>query len=128
MPPPIARVDPVQDTYFGTAVTDPYRWMEAQPPEYTDWLLAQAAYADEQLAALPERDALLARIRELRGSRTERFDYAWAGDREFSQRADPGRRVPVLTVRRAGDGTGEERVLVDPNEIPGEAHHHLGFY
>jgi prolyl oligopeptidase len=126
MPAPTARVEPVQDTYFGVTITDPYRWMEAQSPEYEQWLLAQAAYADEQLAELPGRDALLARIRELRGSRTERFGYAWAGGWEFSQLSDPARRVPVLTCRPTGGGA--ERVLVDPNEIPGEAHHHLGFY
>ena len=30
--PAAAKVEPVTDTYFGTAITDPYRWMETTPP------------------------------------------------------------------------------------------------
>ncbi len=26
--PPVARVEPVSETFFGQAVVDPYRWME----------------------------------------------------------------------------------------------------
>ena len=60
--PPRAEVREVTDTYFGTPVADPYRWMEDKGPALDAWMKAQAAYAKARLDALPERDALLKRI------------------------------------------------------------------
>ncbi|HVQ96231.1 MAG TPA: prolyl oligopeptidase family serine peptidase [Mycobacteriales bacterium] len=123
--PPIARVEPVQDSYFGTAVADPYRWMETPSAGYAQWLAGQGAWAAEQFAALPDRDPLRRRIRELRGTGTQRAGFSWAGEWEFCLRTDPGAPVAALTVQ---SGDGVERVLLDPATIPGPGHHHLGFY
>ena len=61
--PPVAPVEPVTDTYFGTNVTDPYRWMEDRSaPRFVDYLMKQGAYARGALDAIPGRDALQARI------------------------------------------------------------------
>ena len=63
MTPPVARVEVVQDTYFGTTIEDPYRWLEEwQSPEARAWLDAQGAHARTYLDALPQRGALLDRI------------------------------------------------------------------
>jgi prolyl oligopeptidase len=123
--PPIARVEPVQDSYSGITVTDPYRWMETPSAEYARWLAGQGAWAAEQFAALPDRDPLRRRIRELRGTGTQRAGVSWAGEWEFCLRTDPGSPVSALTVQ---SGDGVERVLLDPATIPGPGHHHLGFY
>src|SRR5471030_2823971 len=56
--PPVAPVRPVTETYFGTTVVDPYRWMEAEGPEWKTYALAEAAYAKSVLDAIPGRDAL----------------------------------------------------------------------
>ena len=38
-PPPVAKVVPVTDDYYGTTVTDPYRWMErGDDPDWLPWL------------------------------------------------------------------------------------------
>src|SRR5690242_14988132 len=64
--PPIAPVRPVTDDYHGTKVTDPYRYFENfQDPEVRAWVKGQAEYARRTLGAIPGRNALLARIREL---------------------------------------------------------------
>ncbi len=58
--PPVARLSPVTDTYFGTPVVDDYRWMETFPrtPEWDTWLKGQADYARRVLDALPDRAAM----------------------------------------------------------------------
>jgi prolyl oligopeptidase len=63
---PVAAVKPVVDDYFGTKVSDPYRYMEAlKDPEVQAWFKGQNDYARATLAALPGRAKLLARIQEL---------------------------------------------------------------
>jgi len=74
---PVAPVRSVTDEYFGTRVVDPYRWMESEHAELTTWLGAQGAYTTEQLARVPGRDKLHARIRELDRTRmSERARFA----------------------------------------------------
>jgi hypothetical protein len=51
------------------------------------------------LDGLPDRQALLDRLRELRASEPERHGFAFAGDRAFWLRSDPDAGVPVLVVR-----------------------------
>src|SRR5689334_18942244 len=64
--PPVARTVDVVDHQFGIDVPDPYRWMEgADNPEYKTWLAAQGEWSRAQLAKLPGRDALFARVREI---------------------------------------------------------------
>jgi prolyl oligopeptidase len=60
---PPARRASVVDDYFGTRVPDPYRWMEdLNSPELKQWVDAENALAFTYLHALPQRDALKARI------------------------------------------------------------------
>src|SRR4029453_18022169 len=63
---PSARRADVIDNYVGTKVADPYRWMEdLNSPELKQWIDAKNALAFGYLNALPQRDALKARITEL---------------------------------------------------------------
>lgn len=64
--PPVAPIRTVTDNFFGTPVPDPYRYFEnLADPEVQRWIKGQAAFAARSLHAIPHRDALLARIREL---------------------------------------------------------------
>jgi hypothetical protein len=68
MTPPTARIDMVYDTYFGTTVADPYRWLEDwEGAEARAWLDAQAACAG--VPGCAARTSLLAgsRILPFRG-------------------------------------------------------------
>ena len=64
--PSKATVREVTDTYFGTKIVDPYRWMEdAKSPETAAWMKAQADYTRAYLDRLPMRAQLLKRLEEL---------------------------------------------------------------
>src|SRR5271155_1298668 len=63
---PVAPVQPVTDTYFGTPVVDPYRWMEnLKSPEVQSWMKAQNDYTRDYLSHLPGREALIKRVESL---------------------------------------------------------------
>lgn len=66
--PPVARVEPVTETFFGQSVTDPYRWMENdKDPEWEPYVKGQADYVRKVFDAIPERAAMATRIGELSG-------------------------------------------------------------
>src|SRR5262245_36099215 len=61
--PPLARTVDVVDKQFGIDAPDPYRWMEGgENAEYTAWLRGEGELAAKQLAAIPGRDKLHARL------------------------------------------------------------------
>jgi prolyl oligopeptidase len=54
------------DEYFGTKVTDPYRWLENDMSEETkSWVIAENKVTDAYLAKIPFRDAIKARLTQL---------------------------------------------------------------
>src|SRR5919205_100220 len=95
--PPGARVEVVRETFHGTPLEDPYRWMEDwRSEEAQAWFAGQSAYAQELFDALPERDALLKRIEELGDAGPVLRDFEMAGDRVFYLRLDPGDNLAKL--------------------------------
>ena len=61
--PPVAPVKPVTDDYFGTKVTDNYRYMENfNDEDVQQWVKAQADYTTNVLKQLPGRDAFFNRM------------------------------------------------------------------
>lgn len=122
LPPPTPSI-PVTDTYHGTAVVDPYRWMEdMKSPAFQGWLKAQADHAGAVLATLPGRAALRQRLGDLADSGTTTRGYAVAGGRTFYLKRVPGEATEKLWVREGV--AGAERTLLDPNAIPGQTGRH----
>ena len=118
--PPVARVEPVTDTYFGERVADPYRWMEdGKDRDWLPFMQGQDAHAREQLAALPQRAALLARIRQLSGDVASPGAIARAGGRTFHEQRPAGSDHYQLFVL---DGD-RSRLLVNPGAVAGDAGH-----
>jgi len=119
--PPQARVEVVRDEYFGRVIEDPYRWMEDyKGAEAQAWLRVQADHAAQVLGALPERDALLARISALSDAGPEMSHLSVAGGRVFALRQNPGENLPQLVMYAAPDTP--ETTLLDPNAMSGDAH------
>lgn len=116
--PPAAAPRPVQDTYFGVTVDDPFRYFENHTdPEVAAWMRAQADYARALLDALPGRqriaeriaaydDAVAARMAELQRRPGGLYFYEKRGvaDDQFK-----------LYLRRGLKGP--EKLLVDPEAI-----------
>jgi len=64
--PPYSSVEPVTEVLHGVPVTDPYRWLEDQEsPRTREWLAAQTQYARAYLDAIPGRERIRERIRDL---------------------------------------------------------------
>jgi prolyl oligopeptidase len=116
--PPVAPMRPVVDNYFGTKVTDPYRYMEnLRNPEVAGWMKAQNAYTRGVLAHIQGRDELLARIGQLDESVPARVDdiKLLSTGRYFYLKSFSKDSVFKLYMR---DGTsGQEKLLVDPEEL-----------
>src|ERR1700722_19208105 len=113
---PVAPMRPVTDTYFGTAVVDPYRWMEnLKSPEVQSWMKAQNDYTRDYLSHLPGRDDLIKRVEALDNASTRIGDLGLYGSRYFYYKITPQDQTPKLYAR---DGlTGEERLLADPQVL-----------
>lgn len=127
MTPPVARVETVTDTYFGTTIDDPYRWLEDwQSDEARAFVEQQGAYARAYLDSLPAREPLLARISELSDAGPVLYNFQVEGGRSFYLRRDPGDNVPKLVVRVTPDAS--EKILLDPNALSGDVHTVIDWY
>ena len=118
--PPVATVKVVTDEYFGTKVTDPYRYMEdLKDPQVQAWFKAQNDYTRAVLERIPGRTELLARIKELDESEPATIGSVRAvpGGRIFYTKRLASEEVAKLYMR---DGwSGEEKLLLDPAKFDG---------
>ena len=110
---PETRTVDVVDTLWGTAVADPYRWLEDdRDPEVMAWVANQAETATSFLHSLPGRDELRQRCEEL-------FNHPRVGiprrigEKVFLTRNNGLQNQSVIFVQDQ-DGA-EERVFLDPN-------------
>jgi len=105
-PPPSAPVRPVTDTYYGTEVTDNYRYLEnLDDPAVQAWMKSQAQFTDTVLASLPGRQPLLKRIHELLNADLTRRSFVRRGQRYFYETFEPGAALPKLYYRDGLKGT-----------------------
>jgi prolyl oligopeptidase len=113
---PQTPVREVTEDYFGTKVTDPYRWLEnTSSPEVVSWMKQQNDYTRELLAKIPGRDQLLARIKSLDNAGIVVSGLQVWGGHYFYFKTDPGSDNRKLYVRDTE--TSPERLLVDPEKL-----------
>ncbi|WP_447756611.1 prolyl oligopeptidase family serine peptidase [Sphingopyxis fribergensis] len=125
--PRSARIEPVVDDYWGTKVTDNYRWMEnPKDPDWLPFLETQNGRTRSVLDAIPGRKALGERISALSGDAAATTRVAPAGEWLFYQQRPVGADNFKLFVR-GPNGAG--RVLIDPTVMKiGEAHVSLDWW
>jgi prolyl oligopeptidase len=112
---PSPRKGDVVDTYHGTKVADPYRWMEdLNAPEVKQWIAAENAVTFKYLDALPLRDALKARITELWNYPKVSVPF-YEGRHWFYNRNKGLEKQAVVFTRESL--TGPETVVIDPNAL-----------
>ena len=114
---PVAEMQDVTDDYFGTVVSDPYRWMEDDTSEaVADWVEAENKITNEYLSKIPFRNKLKQRLTEL-------TDYEKIGvpfknkksGRYYFYKNDGLQNQSVLYEKTTLDG--EASVLLDPNKL-----------
>jgi prolyl oligopeptidase len=121
---PVARIEPIVDTYFGEEIIDNYRWMENEKdPEWVPFMKGQAEFARATLDKIPGLAALQKRIGDLSGDTEVVFGIQQAGDNLFVQSRPVGADNFRLTVRKGLDGPS--RVLVDPSTMRGPDGSHV---
>jgi prolyl oligopeptidase len=111
---PVSRIADVSDTYHGTIVRDPYRWLEDPDSEETRaWVDAQNALTAAALAG-PLRESLVRRLTTL-------HDYPRTSvplkrrNRYFLLHNRGLQNQPVLYIHETGLLT--PRALLDPNAL-----------
>ncbi|MCP3998101.1 MAG: S9 family peptidase [bacterium] len=112
---PLTRRGDVVDNYHGTAVPDPYRWLEdMQSEEVLEWVDAQNAVTFAALDEIPERTAIRHRFEELWNFPRQSAPMR-RGDWYFYAHNDGLQPQPII-YKRSVDG-GDPVVLLDPNEM-----------
>jgi len=112
--PPTMKGD-VVDTYHGTPVPDPYRWMEdLDSKDVADWVAAQNAVTDPYLAALPLRTSLNTRLTELWNYQRVGLPTTEAGTYFYGK--NTGLQRQSVIYRRTGLDA-DPVVALDPNVI-----------
>jgi prolyl oligopeptidase len=124
---PDAPKKPVSDTYFGTTISEDYRWLEeGKDPVVRDWSLKQLEVTRAFLDKLPQRQALKEKLAEIySGSPVRYFSFQQTANGFFALKRQPPKNQPMLVVMRAAGDVASERVLVDPNTM---AHTAIDFY
>jgi len=111
---PTAKGD-VKDTYFGTEVEDPYRWLEDdKSAETAEWVKAQNQLTFDYLAQLPSRDKINSRLTELWDYPKYGVPYKEAGKYFFSKNNGLQNQSVIYTT---ADLNAEPSVLLDPNTL-----------
>lgn len=115
LPCPATPIRPATDTYFGTTVDDPYRWLEdGKDPAVGRWAQAQTALTRRFIEGRPAYASIARRVATLSRTSTARFRLTIAGGRAIYLRQTPPQPQAQLVARDGLDGA--ERVLYDPHD------------
>lgn len=112
--PATRKVDTV-DTYFGTKIVDPYRWLEDDRSKETgDWVKAQNSVTFDYLSKIPFRDKIKERLTKIwnfekRSTPFKKKNYY------FFYKNDGIQNQSVLYVQEGLNST--PRLLLDPNTL-----------
>src|SRR5262249_626807 len=111
--PPLAPVRPVTDEYYGTTLTDPYRYLaDLKDPEGQTWFKAQSDYARAVLESIPGRQALLARMHDVRPSAPIELRNPLPDGRYLVTKMTPADGAVRFYLRTGVHG--DDLLLVDP--------------
>lgn len=103
------------DTYHGTSIADPYRWLEDDNSEETKaWVKTQNAVTDKYLAALPQREPVKKLFKAF--FNYEKFGTPFKeGGRYFYTRNDGLQQQAVLYMVKSLNDSPQ--VALDPNTL-----------
>jgi prolyl oligopeptidase len=112
--PKAHTVDQIDD-YFGTKVSDPYRWMEdVDAPEVKAWIDEENKLTRSVLDAVPGREQMHARLMDLMNF--ERYTAPTRRGTRYFYSHNSGLQNQNVLYWQEGL-TGEPKVLLDPNTM-----------
>ncbi len=111
--PDTKKVDHV-DTYFGTQVKDPYRWLETHNEEVDEWIEAQNKVTFNYLSGIQFRDKIKERLTEIWNYPKYGAPFKKGGKYYFFKN-DGLQNQSVLYVQESL--TAEPKVFFDPNKL-----------
>ncbi|RYY18310.1 MAG: S9 family peptidase [Cytophagaceae bacterium] len=114
---PQTRRDAHTDTYFGTTVADPYRWLEQlDAPETKAWVTAENQVTFDYLSRIPFRDKVRERLTKLWNY--ERYGVpSVEGDLLIFSKNDGLQNQAVIYAVPKGQPLESAVVLLDPNKF-----------
>ncbi len=111
---PSAKKGTVTDTYFGTEVPDPYRWLEDDRAADTkQWVQAENAVTQSYLLQIPYRQAIYQRLQTLWNY--EKFGAPFKQGQYIYYYKNNGLQNQAVLYRQTG--TGSPEVFLDPNKF-----------
>lgn len=121
---PITKKVDTTDTYFGTNIPDPYRWLEDDKSAETgEWVKAQNKVTFGYLAAIPFRDKIKERLTKIWNFAKVSAPFK-KGKNYFFYKNDGIQNQSVLYVQEGLNGT--PKVLLDPNTLATDGTASLG--
>jgi len=121
--PVTKKVDTI-DTYFGTKIADPYRWLEDDRSAETEaWVKEQNKTTFDYLAAIPFRDKIKNRLTQIWNFEKRSAPFK-KGKNYFFYKNDGIQNQSVLYVQESLNGT--PKVLLDPNTLAADGTVSLG--
>jgi prolyl oligopeptidase len=123
--PQTAKGD-VVDTYFGTSVSDPYRWLEDDRSEATaSWVSAQNEVTQNYLQQIPFRTSIRSRLEKLWNY--ERYSAPFEeGEYTYFFKNDGLQNQSVLY--RTPKGQDQPEIFLDPNTFSADGTTSLAGY
>ncbi|MFD2161796.1 prolyl oligopeptidase family protein [Paradesertivirga mongoliensis] len=111
---PVSKKDNTVDTYFGSSVVDPYRWLENDMAEDTKaWVTEQNKVTQNYLSKIPYRNALKKRLEQLWNY--EKYSAPFKeGDYIYFYKNDGLQNQAVLYRQKEGQ---EPEIFLDPNKF-----------
>lgn len=123
--PETKKVDTV-NTYFGTKVKDPYRWLEDDRSEETEaWVKAENEVTFDYLNKIPYRDTLKNRLSALWNYEKVGAPYK-EGDYTYFSKNDGLQNQYVIYRYKTGEDPATASVFLDPNQFSEDGTTSLG--
>jgi prolyl oligopeptidase len=114
---PLTKKVDSADTYFGTKVPDPYRWLEDDRAADTKaWVQEENKVTQAYLSQIPYRDAIYQRLKQLWNY--EKYSAPFKEGKYTYFYKNDGLQSQSVLWRQEGDGVPE--VFLDPNKFSGD--------
>lgn len=114
---PVTPEKAVVDDYFGTKITDNYRWLEdLKNPEVEKWFKSQSDFSHSIINKIPHREDLYKRMKEVQEMNGDSFDAVFQRQNTyFYTKTKKNENLSKLYSRDLS--SGKETLIFDPETL-----------